>query len=146
MNAYDKSLQSLQPNVKDIARIFLTDRNFGDNEMNRTLTIMFTLHDDRQVGYRRLRLEAYRSDYVPMMFYDTDVVVYGSEHAPIPLATKIVKQTLENVMELIDSVNILHIISIEMVKTYKEVDTLYHWHDVHDLALRSARDPTMSID
>jgi hypothetical protein len=138
MNRYDKALRSLQPNVKDLARAFLLDRNFGVHETCRRMIILFTLSEDSRVGFRRLRLETYHhGDYVPMLCHDTDVVPYGSDDFPIPLSPKIQRQTLENVMELFDSTPIKHVISVTVKKTYIESDTVYHWHDVHDLARKA---------
>jgi hypothetical protein len=146
MNNYDKALQSLQPDIKDIARTFLLDKNFADKESNRAMTISFTLSDDRKLGYRRLRLVTYNySDHIPLISYDEDLVPYGPKPMPLIPPSSDTRQTVENVLGLIDSTPILHIISIRMNRTYQEFDTVYDWHDVSDLAVRAARDPTLNI-
>ena len=74
MSGFDKALQSLQPNVKDIVRTFLLDTNFGDHEYRRHMVIGFTTPADNQVGYRRFELNTYKDGRVPALFHDTEIV------------------------------------------------------------------------
>ncbi len=149
MSRFDKALQSLQPNFKDIVRTFLLDTNFGDQEYRRTMTISFTTPADEKFGYRRLELNTYKDDRVPALYHDTDIVEFKKEAPGVPLILTpegvVVKQTLENVMNLIDSITVKHILSIYMRKYSVESDTIYDWRDVVDLAKTASGDNTLSI-
>jgi hypothetical protein len=150
MNRYDKALQSLQPNLKDIVRTFLLDTNFGDTEYRRYMEISFTIDVDRHLGYRRLALVTYKNDFNQALFHDADIVKFKAEKAPdIPVARspegEVVKQTLENVMKLIDSTPILHIITISMKKFHIESDVIYNWRELSELAIEASKDRTLSI-
>jgi hypothetical protein len=149
MSRLDKAFQSLQPNIKDIVRTFLLDTNFGDQEYRRSMLINFTTPIDEKVGYRRLELNTYKDDRVPALYHDTNIVEFKQQAPSVPLIQTpegdIVKQTLENVMNLIDSTNIKHILSIYMRKYIVESDIIYDWRDVADLAKTASGDKTLSI-
>jgi hypothetical protein len=149
MSRFDKALQSLQPNIKDIVRTFLLDKNFEDGEYRRYMEISFTTPDDDHLGYRRLELNTYKDDRVPGLYHDTNIVEFKKVPPYIPVIQtpegEIVKQTLENVMNLIDSVTIKHIISITMRKYIVQSNIIYHWRDVSDLAKAASEDRTLSI-
>ncbi len=140
MSGFDKALQSLQPNVKDIVRTFLLDTNFGDHEYRRHMVIGFTTPADNQVGYRRLELNTYKDGRIPALFHDTNVVKYEEQKPPsTPLAydyeKKVaIQQTFENVMNLIDSTPIMHILDIFVKKFHMEREMIYDWREVADLA------------
>jgi hypothetical protein len=147
MSRFDKAIQSLQPSVKDIVRTFLLDTNFGE-ENRRALLINFTTPADEQLGFRRLELNTYKDGRVPGLYHDTNIVEYKKMPPYIPLIKtpegEVVKQTLENVMNLIDSVTIKHIHSVYMRKyyCYSESNIIYDWRDVADLAKEASRDKT----
>ncbi|AGE56488.1 hypothetical protein ATCVNEJV2_016R [Acanthocystis turfacea Chlorella virus NE-JV-2] len=150
MNNFDKAIQSLQPNAKEIVTAFLLNDNFADNETHRSMIISFTTPSDHQKGYRRIRLCVYKTGFVQSLEYDKDIVQYGVKHLPITLAApspsgEFVKQTFENVMNLIETTPIYHILSIDVHRTYSESERIYHWSDVEDLAKKAYRDPTLSI-
>jgi hypothetical protein len=149
MGRFDKAIQSLQPNIKDIVRTFLLDTNFGDEEYRRSMLINFTTSADEKLGYRRLELNTYKDGRVPALYHDTNIVEFKKQDPGVPLFQTpegdIVKQTLENVMNLIDSVTIKHILSIYMHKYIVESDVVYDWHDVADLAKTAAGDRILSI-
>jgi len=149
MSRFDKALQSLQPNIKDIVRTFLLDKNFEDGEYRRYMEISFTTPTDDHLGYRRLELNTYKDDRVTGLFHDTNIVEFKKVPPYIPLIQtpegEVVKQTLENVMNLIDSVTIKHIISISMRKYIVKSDIIYHWRDVSDLAKTASEDRTLAI-
>jgi hypothetical protein len=52
------------------------------------------------------------------------------------------EQTFENVMNLIDSTTIKHILDIRVTKYHAESDMIYDWRDVADLAKEASRDKT----
>jgi len=145
----DKAIQSLQPNIKDIVRTFLLDTNFGNDEYRRSMLINFTTPADEKLGYRRLELNTYKEDRVPALYHDTNIVEYNKTPPCIPIRNtpegEVVKQTLENVMNLIDSATIKHILSIYMRKYLVESDRIYDWRDVVDLAKTASEDRTLSI-
>ena len=147
MSMLDKAIQSLQPNVKDIVRAFLLDTNFRNGEYRRSLLINFTTSADEKLGYRRLELNTYKDDRVPGLYHDTDIVEFDKTPPCIPIRNtpegEIVKQTFENVMNLIDSVTIKHILSISMRKYIVESDVIYDWRDVGDLAKTASGDKTL---
>jgi hypothetical protein len=147
MSRFDKALQSLQPNIKDIVRTFLLDTNFGDHEYRRYMIISFTTPADEKLGYRRLELNTYKDARVPGLYHDTDIVEFDKTPPCIPIRNtpegEIVKQTFENVMNLIDSVTIKHILSISMRKYIVESDVIYDWRDVGDLAKTASGDKTL---
>ena len=152
MSKFDKALQSLQPNVKDIVRTFLLDTNFGDHEYRRRMDISFTTPTDGHLGYRRLELNTYKDGRIPALFHDTDVVEFKKDNPPsVPLAydsTNDVstEQTFENVMNLIDSTTIKHILDIRVTKYHAESDIIYDWRELSDLAAAKASgDMTLSI-
>jgi len=149
MGRFDKAIQSLQPNIKDIVRTFLLDTNFGDEEYRRSMLINFTTSADEKLGYRRLELNTYKDGRVPALYHDTNIVEFKKQDPGVPLFQTpegdIVKQTLENVMNLIDSVTIKHILSIYMHKYIVKSDVVYDWRDVADLAKTAAGDRTLSI-
>jgi hypothetical protein len=151
MSRFDKALQSLQPNVKDIVRTFLLDTNFGDHEYRRYMLISFTTPVDEKLGYRRLELNTYKDGRIPALFHDTDIVEFKKDIPSIPLAyddeKKVaIQQTFENVMNLIDSTTIKHIIDIFVTKYHAESDMIYNWRELSDLAAAKASgDRTLSI-
>ena len=149
MSRFDKALQSLQPNFKDIIRTFLLDKNFGDQEYRKTMYISFTTPADDSLGYRRLELNTYKDDRVPGLYHDTNIVEFKKVPPSVPLIQsadgEIVKQTFENVMNLIDSVTIKHILTISMQKYIVESDVVYNWCDVSELAKAASEDRTLSI-
>ena len=152
MSSFDKALQSLQPNIKDIVRTFLLDTNFGDHEYRRYMVIGFTTPADNQLGYRRLELNTYKDGRIPALFHDTDIVKYGEQNPPsTPLAYDhkkqvAIEQTFENVMNLIDSTPIMHILDILVKKFHAESDMIYNWRELSDLAAAKASgDMTLSI-
>jgi len=151
MSRFDKALQSLQPNIKDIVRTFLLDKNFKDGEYRRCMEISFTTPADDSLGYRRLELNTYKDDRIPGLYHDTNIVEFDKKKKTpnIPLIQTpegdVVKQTFENVMNLIDSVTIKHILDIHMRKYMVESDIIYQWRDVADLAETAAGDRTLSI-
>jgi hypothetical protein len=148
MSRFDKALQSLQPNFKDIVRTFLFDTNFGDHEYRRYMIISFTTPADEKLGYRRLELNTYKDGRIPALFHDTDVVEFKKDNPPsVPLAydsTNDVstEQTFENVMNLIDSTTIKHILDIRVTKYHAESDMIYDWRELSDLAKEASRDKT----
>jgi hypothetical protein len=81
MSSFDKALQSLQPNIKDIVRAFLLNTNFGDHEYRRSMVISFTTPADNQSGYRRLELNTYKDARILSLFHDTNIVEFG-KNAP----------------------------------------------------------------
>jgi hypothetical protein len=115
------------------------------------MEISFTTPTDDSLGYRRLELNTYKDDHVPGLYHDTNIMEYKKMPPYIPLIKtpegEVVKQTLENVMNLIDSVTIKHILSISMRKyyCYSEKDIIYDWHDVVDLAKTASGDKTLYI-
>jgi len=147
MSMLDKAIQSLQPNVKDIVRAFLLDTNFRNGEYRRSLLINFTTSADEKLGYRRLELNTYKDDRDPGLYHDTDIVEFDKMPPSVPLSQtpegEIVKQTFENVMNLIDSVTIKLILSISMRKYIVESDVIYDWRDVGDLAKTASGDKTL---
>ena len=149
MSRFDKALQSLQPNVKDIVRTFLLDTNFGDHEYRRRMVISFTTPTDGNLGYRRLELNTYKEARITGLYHDTNIVEFKKQPPSVPLIQTpegdVVKQTFENVMNLIDSATIKHIISIYMRKYIVESDIIYNWCDVADLAKTASRDSPLSI-
>ena len=152
MSRFDKALQSLQPNFKDIVRTFLLDTNFGDHEYRRFMVISFTTPADEKLGYRRLELNTYKDGRIPALFHDTDVVEFKKDNPPsVPLAydsTNDVstEQTFENVMNLIDSTPIMHILDIRVTKYHAESDMIYDWRELSDLAsAKASGDMTLSI-
>lgn len=150
MNNFDKALQTLQPNAKEIVREFLLNDNFADKETHRSMIISFTTPSDHQKGYRRIRFGVYKSGFIQFLEYDKDIIQYGVKHLPMLLAAmspsgEFVKQTFENVMNLIETTPIYHILSIDVYRTYSESERIYHWSEVQDLAKTAARDPTLSI-
>jgi hypothetical protein len=149
MSGFDKALQSLQPNVKDIVQTFLLDKNFGGGEYRRRMDISFTTPTDEKLGYRRLELNTYKDDRIPGLYHDTNIVEFKKQPPSVPLIQTpggdVVKQTFENVMNLIDSTTIKHIISIYMQKYIVESDTIYNWSDIADLAKTASGDKTLSI-
>lgn len=151
MSGFDKALQSLQPNIKDIVRTFLLDTNFGDHEYRRYMVISFTTPADEKLGYRRLELNTYKDGRIPALFHDTDVVEFKKDVPGVPLAYDStnhvsIKQTFENVMNLIDSTTIKHIIDILVTKYHVESDMIYNWRELSDLAAAKASgDMTLSI-
>ncbi|ABT16140.1 hypothetical protein ATCV1_Z006R [Acanthocystis turfacea chlorella virus 1] len=150
MNNFDKALQSLQPNAKEIVTAFLLNDNFADKETHRSMMISFTTSSDHHLGFRRIRLGVYKSGFIQFLEYDKDIIQYGVQHLPIILAAttpsgEFVKQTFENVMNLIETTPIYHILSIDVYRTYSESERIYHWSDVQDLAKKASRDPTLSI-
>jgi hypothetical protein len=149
MSRLDKAIQSLQPNIKDIVRTFLLDTNFGNDEYRRSMLINFTTPADEKLGYRRLELNTYKEYRVPALYHDTNIVEYSKTPPDIPIRNtpegEVVKQTLENVMNLIDSATIKHILSIYMRKYLIESDRIYDWRDVVDLAKTASEDKTLSL-
>jgi hypothetical protein len=149
MSRFDKALQSLQPNVKDIVRTFLLDKNFEDGEYRKTMHISFTTPDDDHLGYRRLELNTYKDDRIPGLYHDTNIVEFKKVPPGVPLIQSsdgyTVKQTFENVMNLIDSTPIKHILTISMRKYIVKSDIIYNWCDVADLAKTASEDRTLSI-
>ena len=150
MSRFDIALQSLQPNIKEMVSAFLLNDNFGDIEVHRTMMVSFTMPDDHHVGYRRLRLSVFKSGFVPFLEYDKEVIQYGVKNHPLLVATvspsgEFVKQTLENVMNLIETTAIKHILSIDVYRTYSEAERIYSWLDVQELARKGSMDPTLSI-
>jgi len=150
MSRFDTALQSLQPNVKEIVTAFLTNDNFGDNEIHRTMMISFTMPVDHHLGYRRLRLSVFKSGFIPFLEYDKEVIQYGAKNHPLFVATvspsgEFVRQTFENVMNLIETTAIKHILSIDVYRTYSEAERIYSWTDVQELARKGSMDPTLSI-
>jgi hypothetical protein len=113
------------------------------------MLINFTTSADEKLGYRRLELNTYKDDRVPALYHDTNIVEFKKIPPSVPLIQTpegdIVKQTLENVMNLIDSVTIKHILSIYMQKYIVQRDIIYDCHDVADLAKTAAGDRTLSI-
>ena len=100
MSSFDKALQSLQPNVKDIVRTFLLDKNFKDGEYRRHMVISFTTPTDGNLGYRRLELNTYKDSRIPALYHDTDVVEFKKDPPSVPVAYDstndvIIKQTFE---------------------------------------------------
>jgi hypothetical protein len=82
--------------------------------------------------------------------YDKDFIPYGVKNHPLLVATmspsgEIVKQTFENVMNLIETTAIKHILSIDVYRTYSEAERIYSWTDVQELARKGSMDPTLSI-
>ena len=150
MSRFDTALQSLQPNIKEMVSAFLLNDNFGENEVHRTMMIAFTIPDDHHLGYRRLRLSVFKSGFVPFLEYDKDFIPYGVKNHPLLVATmspsgEIVKQTFENVMNLIKTTAIKHLLSIDVYRTYSEAERIYSWTDVQELARKGSMDPTLSI-
>ena len=150
MSRFDTALQSLQPNIKEMISAFLLNDNFGENEAHRTMMIAFTMPDDHHLGYRRLRLSVFKSGFVPFLEYDKDFIPYGTKNHPLLVATvssngEFVKQTFENVMNLIKTTAIKHLLSIDVYRTYTEADRIYSWVDVQELARKGSMDPTLSI-
>ena len=150
MSGFDKALQSLQPNIKDIVRTFLLDTNFGNHEYRRYMVISFTTPADEKLGYRRLELNTYKDGRIPALFHDTDIVEFKKDSPGVPLIQTpegdVVKQTFENVMNLIDSTTIEHIIDIIVTKYHAESDMIYNWRELSDLAAAKAYgDTTLSI-
>jgi hypothetical protein len=87
------------------------------------------------------------------LFHDTDIVKYEEQKPPgTPLAYdyekhKAIRQTFENVMNLIDSTPIMHILDIFVKKFHAESDMIYNWRDVADLAdAKAYGDRTLSIE
>lgn len=144
MSKFDKALQSLQPNITNIVRTFLLDTNFGVHECRRYMIISFTTPADEKLGYRRLELNTYKDGRIPALFHDTDVVEFKNDNPPsAPLAYDsandvITKQTFENVMNLIDSTTIKHILDIRVTKYHAESDIIYDWRELSDLAAAKA--------
>ena len=138
MSGFDKALQSLQPNVKDIVRTFLLDTNFGDHEYRRRMDISFTTPTDGNLGYRRLELNTYKEARITGLYHDTNIVEFKKQPPSVPLIQTpegdVVKQTFENVMNLIDSTTIKHIIDITVTKYHAESDMIYNWRELSDLA------------
>jgi hypothetical protein len=149
MSRFDKALQSLQPNIKDIVRTFLLDKNFGDGEYRRCMEISFTTPTDAKLGYRRIELNTYKDNRIPGLYHDTNIVEFKKVPPYIPVIQTpegdVVKQTFENVMNLIDSTTIQHIITISVRKFIVESDVVYNWNDVVDLANAASGDRTLSI-
>ena len=151
MSSFDKALQSLQPNVKDIVRTFLLDKNFKDGEYRRHMVISFTTPNDEKLGYRRLELNTYKDSRIPALYHDTDVVEFKKDPPSVPVAYDstndvIIKQTFETVMNLIDSTTIKHIIDIRVTKYHAESDMIYNWRELSDLAAAKASgDMTLPI-
>ena len=150
MSGFDKALQSLQPNVKDIVRTFLLDTNFGDHEYRRRRVLSFTTPTDGNLGYRRLELNTYQEARITGLYHDTNIVEFKKQPPSVPLIQTpegdVVKQTFENVMNLIDSTTIKHIIDIIVTKYHAESDTIYNWRELSDLAAAKASgDMTLSI-
>lgn len=149
MSKFDKALQSLQPNIKDIVRTFLLDKNFGDGEYRRCMEISFTTPTDDRLGYRRIELNTYKDDRITGLYHDTDIVEFNKQSPGVPLIQtpegEVVKQTFENVMNLIDSTSIKHILTISVRKFIVESDIIYNWNDVVDLANAASGDRTLSI-
>ncbi len=147
MSRLDKALQSLQPNIKDIVRTFLLDTNFGDHEYRRTMTIYFTIPADEKLGYRRIELNTRKDGYEPALYHDTDIVEFKKQPPSVPMILTpegvVVKQTFEKVMNLIDSTNIKHILSIHIKKYIVESNVVYDWHDIVDLAKTASGDRTL---
>ena len=143
MSGFDKALQSLQPNVKDIVRTFLLDTNFGDHEYRRRMDISFTTPTDGHLGYRRLELNTYKEARITGLYHDTNIVEFKKQPPSVPLIQTpegdVVKQTFENVMNLIDSTTIKHIIDIIVTKYHAESDTIYNWRELSDLAASGDR-------
>jgi hypothetical protein len=112
------------------------------------MIISFTTPADEKLGYRRLELNTYKDGRIPALFHDTDVVEFKKDNPPsVPLAydsTNDVstEQTFENVMNLIDSTTIKHILDIRVTKYHAESDMIYDWRDVADLAKEASRDKT----
>ena len=151
MSGFDKALQSLQPNVKDIVRTFLLDTNFGDHEYRRYMVISFTTPADEKLGYRRLELNTYKDGRIPGLYHDTNIVEFKKQPPSVPLIQTpegdVVKQTFENVMNLVDSTTIKHIIDIIVTKYHAESDRIYDWRELSDLAAAKASgDMTLSIE
>lgn len=143
MSRFDKALQSLQPNITNIVRTFLLDTNFGDHEYRRYMIISFTTPADDKLGYRRLELNTYEDGRIPALFHDMDVVEFKKNPPSVPLAydsTNDVstEQTFENVMNLIDSTTIKHILDIRVTKYHAESDIIYDWRELSDLAVAKA--------
>jgi hypothetical protein len=116
------------------------------------MVVGFTTPTDNQLGYRRLELNTYKDGRIPALFHDTDIVEYTVEKTPsVPLAydheKKVaIEQTFENVMNLIDSTPIMHILDILVKKFHAESDMIYNWRDVADLAdAKAYGDMTLSI-
>jgi len=115
------------------------------------MAIGFTTPADNQLGYRRLELNTYKDGRIPALFHDTDIIKYGGQIPPIPLAydhkkQMAIEQTFENVMNLIDSTPIMHIIGIFVRKFHAESEIIYDWSDVAELANAKAFvDSTLSI-
>lgn len=149
MSRFDKALQSLQPNIKDIVRTFLLDKNFGDGEYRRCMEISFTTPTDAKLGYRRIELNTYKDNRIPGLYHDTNIVEFKKVPRSTPLIQTpegdVVKQTFENVMNLIDSTTIQHIITISVRKFIVESDVVYNWNDVVDLANAASGDRTLCI-
>ena len=153
MSKFDKALQSLQPNITNIVRTFLLDTNFEDHEYRRYMIISFTTPADEKLGYRRLELNTYKDGRIPALFHDTDVVEFKKDNPPsVPLAYDFTndvstEQTFENVMNLIDSTTIKHILDIRVTKYHAESDIIYDWRELSDLAAAKASgDMTLSIE
>ena len=150
MSGFDKALQSLQPNIKDIVRTFLLDTNFGVHEYRRYMIISFTTPADEKLGYRRLELNTYKDGRITGLYHDTNIVEFKKQPPIVPLIQTpegdVVKQTFENVMNLIDSTIIKHILDIIVTKYHAESDTIYNWRELSDLAAAKASgDMTLSI-
>ena len=148
MSRFEKALQSLQPNIKDIVRTFLLDTNFGDKEYRRSMTITFTIPADAHLGYRRLLLTTRKDGVVPILCHDTDLIEFNAPNPPNPVSIvetlegEAVYQTFEYVMNLIDSTTIKHIVSISVTKFHVENDIIFNWEENVDLAWEVARDET----
>lgn len=152
MSGFDKALQSLQPNITNIVRTFLLDTNFGVHEYRRYMIISFTTPADEKLGYRRLELNTYKDGRIPALFHDTDVVEFKKDNPPsVPLSYDSAndvstEQTFENVMNLIDSTTIKHILDIRVTKYHAESDIVYDWRELSDLAVAKASgDMTLSV-
>jgi hypothetical protein len=117
------------------------------------MVIGFTTPADNHLGYRRLELNTYKDGRIPALFHDTDIVKYEEQDpSSTPLAYDYekhvaIKQTFENVMNLIDSTPIMHILDILVKKFHAESDMIYNWRELADLAdAKAFGDETLSIE